>query len=107
MKYEFCPINKYVTLSCREVWPERNEFGTADISPEEEFMAMREIFMADLPSKWRWNIMALYWKYVHVKMHLLFYILMEVNNILCVCGPLYKKQSEAKHLLRKGVVLAQ
>ena len=35
----------------REVWPERNEFGTPDISPEDEFMALREIFMTNLPSK--------------------------------------------------------
>ena len=38
---------------CREVWPERNEFGTPDISPEDEFMALREIFMTHLPSKFR------------------------------------------------------
>ena len=41
----------FILLFCREVWPERNEFGTADISPEDEFMALREIFMTSLPSK--------------------------------------------------------
>ncbi|XP_033732500.1 protein timeless homolog isoform X2 [Pecten maximus] len=35
--------------AAREIWPERNEFGSVDISPEEEFMALREIFMATLP----------------------------------------------------------
>ncbi|KAH3702538.1 hypothetical protein DPMN_077562, partial [Dreissena polymorpha] len=35
--------------AAREVWPERNEFGSADISPEDEFMALREIFMTQLP----------------------------------------------------------
>ncbi|XP_046584148.1 LOW QUALITY PROTEIN: protein timeless homolog [Haliotis rubra] len=33
----------------REVWPERDEFGTQNMSPEDEFMALREIFMAPLP----------------------------------------------------------
>jgi len=36
---------------CREVWPEREEFGSADISPEDEFMALREICFANIPSK--------------------------------------------------------
>ncbi|XP_063423277.1 protein timeless homolog isoform X3 [Mytilus trossulus] len=35
--------------SAREIWPERDDFGSEDISPEEEFMALREIFMANLP----------------------------------------------------------
>jgi len=35
----------------REIWPERDDFGSEDISPEDEFMALREIFMANLPSK--------------------------------------------------------
>ncbi|KAK3595063.1 hypothetical protein CHS0354_043159 [Potamilus streckersoni] len=35
--------------AAREVWPERNEFGTPDISPEDEFMCLREIFMTSLP----------------------------------------------------------
>lgn len=38
-------------VNFREVWPERNEFGAPDITPEEEFMSLREIFMANLPSK--------------------------------------------------------
>lgn len=38
-------------LSCRrEVWPDRPEFGQEGISVEEEFMALREIFMTNLPS---------------------------------------------------------
>lgn len=37
---------------CREVWPERDQFGAPDICPEEEFMAVREVFMSDLPSKY-------------------------------------------------------
>ncbi|XP_060068073.1 protein timeless homolog [Ylistrum balloti] len=44
------PGNSIALLrAAREIWPERNEFGSADISPEEEFMALREIFMATLP----------------------------------------------------------
>lgn len=35
--------------AAREVWPERDQFGAQDIGPEEEFMAVREIFMSDLP----------------------------------------------------------
>ncbi|XP_061179569.1 protein timeless homolog [Saccostrea echinata] len=35
--------------AAREVWPERDQFGAADIGPEEEFMAVREIFMSTLP----------------------------------------------------------
>ncbi|XP_022340668.2 protein timeless homolog [Crassostrea virginica] len=35
--------------AAREVWPERDQFGAADIGPEEEFMAVREIFMSNLP----------------------------------------------------------
>ncbi|XP_060554622.1 protein timeless homolog [Ruditapes philippinarum] len=35
--------------AAREVWPDRNEFGSADIAPEDEFMALREIFMTNLP----------------------------------------------------------
>jgi hypothetical protein len=34
------------------VWPENDSFGNADLSPEEEFMAIREIFMADIQSKY-------------------------------------------------------
>ena len=35
-------------LCYREVWPERDEFGQADMSAENEFMALREVFHADL-----------------------------------------------------------
>ncbi|GFS11673.1 timeless-like protein [Elysia marginata] len=35
--------------AAREVWPEGDEFGSADMAEEEEFMALREIFMAALP----------------------------------------------------------
>ncbi|XP_064594960.1 protein timeless homolog [Liolophura sinensis] len=37
--------------SAREVWPDRGEFGTTNISPEEEFMALREIFFANISSE--------------------------------------------------------
>ncbi|KAK2177430.1 hypothetical protein NP493_598g01011 [Ridgeia piscesae] len=36
--------------AAREVWPEREEFGSADISPEDEFMALREICFANIPN---------------------------------------------------------
>ncbi|KAL4229318.1 hypothetical protein ACF0H5_012360 [Mactra antiquata] len=38
--------------AARDVWPDRDEFGSTDISPEDEFMALREIFMTALPSKY-------------------------------------------------------
>lgn len=38
---------KLVSLR-REVWPENDSFGSADITTEEEFLALREIFFADL-----------------------------------------------------------
>ncbi|XP_011305481.1 protein timeless homolog [Fopius arisanus] len=34
--------------AAREVWPENNSFGTADMPVEDEFLALREIFHADL-----------------------------------------------------------
>ncbi|XP_076297468.1 circadian regulator timeout [Lasioglossum baleicum] len=34
--------------AAREVWPENDCFGRADITSEEEFLALREIFFADL-----------------------------------------------------------
>ncbi|XP_072751003.1 protein timeless homolog [Anoplolepis gracilipes] len=34
--------------AAREIWAENDCFGRADISPEEEFLALREIFFADL-----------------------------------------------------------
>ena len=33
----------------REVWPENDAFGAADADTEDEFMAMREILLADIP----------------------------------------------------------
>ncbi|GFN94793.1 protein timeless homolog [Plakobranchus ocellatus] len=35
--------------AAREVWPEGEEFGSQDMAEEEEFTALREIFMASLP----------------------------------------------------------
>ncbi|XP_011874599.1 PREDICTED: protein timeless homolog isoform X2 [Vollenhovia emeryi] len=34
--------------AAREVWPENDHFGKVDILPEEEFLALHEIFFADL-----------------------------------------------------------
>ncbi|XP_011690831.1 PREDICTED: protein timeless homolog isoform X1 [Wasmannia auropunctata] len=34
--------------AAREIWPENDCFGKVDIPPEEEFLALREIFFADL-----------------------------------------------------------
>lgn len=36
---------------CREVWPENDSFGSANITSGEEFLALREIFFADLGGK--------------------------------------------------------
>lgn len=37
--------------AAREVWPERNEFGSDSMSQDDELLALREVFMARLPSK--------------------------------------------------------
>ncbi|XP_074037876.1 circadian regulator timeout [Leptinotarsa decemlineata] len=34
--------------AAREVWPENDSFGSSTITPEEEFLALREIFFAEL-----------------------------------------------------------
>lgn len=34
--------------AAREVWPDNNEFGSAEMSSEDEFLALREVFMANL-----------------------------------------------------------
>ena len=41
--------NPSVVCPCREVWPEGDAFGAADIAPEDEFLALREIHFAELP----------------------------------------------------------
>lgn len=51
----------------REVWPERNEFGRADISAEDEFMALREIFFAALPRQ--------FWIYLYILSFLQVYLI--------------------------------
>lgn len=35
-------------LICREVWPENDCFGNSNMQADEEFLAMREIFMANI-----------------------------------------------------------
>jgi len=35
---------------CREVWPDRREFGSEGMSMQEEFMSLREICFTELPS---------------------------------------------------------
>ncbi|XP_076324577.1 protein timeless homolog isoform X2 [Tachypleus tridentatus] len=35
--------------AARELWPEGNVFGTSNMKPEEEFMALREIFFTSIP----------------------------------------------------------
>ncbi|KAJ3665888.1 hypothetical protein Zmor_001353 [Zophobas morio] len=37
--------------AAREVWPENNCFGSNNMAPEEEFLALRDIFFADLGGK--------------------------------------------------------
>ena len=37
--------------AAREVWPENDVFGAADIGPEDEFMALREIHFTNLEGK--------------------------------------------------------
>jgi timeless len=38
---------------CREVWPENDCFGNENMAPEEEFMAIRDIFMANIQSEYK------------------------------------------------------
>lgn len=40
----------FVTL--REVWPEGDVFGSADVEPEEELELLKQILHANLPSEW-------------------------------------------------------
>jgi timeless len=35
--------------AAREVWPEEDQFGSQNITSEEEFMALREVFLTPLP----------------------------------------------------------
>ncbi|CAL1528353.1 unnamed protein product, partial [Lymnaea stagnalis] len=35
--------------AAREVWPDRDEFGSESMNQEEELFALREVFMASLP----------------------------------------------------------
>lgn len=35
----------------REVWPEGDVFGSADVEPEEELELLKQILHANLPSK--------------------------------------------------------
>ncbi|XP_066149968.1 protein timeless homolog isoform X2 [Euwallacea fornicatus] len=34
--------------AAREVWPENDSFGSSNMAPEEEFLALRDVFFADL-----------------------------------------------------------
>lgn len=43
--------------AAREVWPERDEFGSENMSFDEELIALREIFMASLPGKYIQQLM--------------------------------------------------
>lgn len=36
----------------REVWPEGDVFGSADVEPEEELELLKQILHANLPSKY-------------------------------------------------------
>ena len=41
-------MNYLHIISPREVWPDGEVFGAADIEPEDEFMALREIHFTNL-----------------------------------------------------------
>lgn len=45
-----CSDHLIVTL--REVWPEGDVFGSADVEPEEELELLKQILHANLPSEW-------------------------------------------------------
>jgi hypothetical protein len=49
--YFIVSVPNLISSHYREVWPENDSFGSAGLSPEEEFIALREIFMADIQSE--------------------------------------------------------
>lgn len=46
----------YKKLFCRDVWPENDSFGKPNITSEEEFLALREVFFADLGGEYFFTI---------------------------------------------------
>ncbi|KAJ8982321.1 hypothetical protein NQ317_006666 [Molorchus minor] len=54
------------SLSRREVWPENDSFGSDNMTPEEEFLALRDIFFADLGD---WDGYQLFGRYLEVKIN--------------------------------------
>lgn len=48
--YLLFSYHPFVTL--RDVWPEGDVFGSADVEPEEELELLKQILHANLPSEW-------------------------------------------------------
>jgi hypothetical protein len=46
-------VLQLISSHFREVWPENDSFGSANMAPEEEFIAIRDIFMADIQSEYK------------------------------------------------------
>jgi hypothetical protein len=38
-------------LCCREVWPDKEEFGSDSMAPEDELLALRQICLTEFPRK--------------------------------------------------------
>lgn len=49
----------------REVWPEGDVFGSADVEPEEELELLKQILQAKLPSKYQSVYLSLLCKSLH------------------------------------------
>lgn len=47
--FSYSSIHHFLVL-LREVWPEGDVFGSADVEPEEELELLKQILKANLPS---------------------------------------------------------
>lgn len=48
--------HKLNVICFREVWPENDCFGSSNMSTEEEFLALRDIFYADLGGEYSFSL---------------------------------------------------
>ena len=72
-------LERWALHFCREVWSDSDQFGASDMSPEEEFMAMREIFFANLPRELM-QFFLIFCLFIYFC-----YILFTLSSSLCIC----------------------
>jgi len=71
---------------CREVWPDRREFGVEGMSMQDEFMSLREICFTQLPSL---SLGCVLFSYVCLHVFLLFLeSILSFTIMLLACHPL-------------------